>query len=114
MKDYLWIGAAEGLVRYNLNSPINTKSGFTTLIRNVSTTAGENLFLGAVDAKMNSTAIDFSKNGIIIQYSAPYFEDDNPLENSYRLVGFNDEWSDWTTILPWSMETYSKETIRLK
>lgn len=94
--NYLWIGAAEGLVRYELNRPINKKSGFATLIRNVATSTGENLFFGAASSQLIVPAINFSKNGIVIKYSAPYFEDDNPLEYSYRLIGFNEEWSDWT------------------
>lgn len=93
---YLWIGAAEGLVRYQLNQPISEKSGFTTLIRHVATSSGEHLFFGTAIDQYTVPTLQFSKNGIIIQYSAPYFEDDNPLEYSYRLIGFNEDWSAWT------------------
>lgn len=83
-------------MRYQLNQPISEKSGFTTLIRHVTTSSGEHLFFGTALEHYSIPTLQFSKNGIIIQYSAPYFEHDNPLEYSYRLIGFNEEWSAWT------------------
>lgn len=95
--NYLWIGAAEGLVRYEMNKTINEKTNFTTLIRSLSTSEGDFLFRGASTELLEIPNINYSNNSILIQFSAPYFEDDNALEYSYRLKGFNEKWSDWTT-----------------
>jgi serine phosphatase RsbU (regulator of sigma subunit) len=94
--NYLWIGAAEGLIRYELNKSLVEKAGFTTLIRSVYTSSGDQLFLGMQSKDLTRPAIQFSQNGVSITYSAPYFEDENPLEYSYRLIGLNDDWSDWS------------------
>lgn len=72
--DYLWIGAAEGLIRYQLNKPVNEKVNFTTLIRSVASMNGDTLFLGAKSSQLTIPIINYSKNGISIHYSAPYFE----------------------------------------
>ena len=39
----------------------------------------------------------FRKNTLRINFSAPFFENDDPLQFSYFLEGFLDKWSEWST-----------------
>lgn len=39
----------------------------------------------------------FRKNTLRINFSTPFFENDVPLQFSYFLNGFSDEWSEWST-----------------
>ena len=39
----------------------------------------------------------YKKNSFRFQFAAPFFENELPVEFSYMLEGFSDEWSDWST-----------------
>jgi len=94
-KDYLWIGASDGLIRYNINSAIPFKEDFKALIRSVTITGKQTSFGGVKHNELKPIVIDYDKNFIKFNYSAPYFEDHQPIEYSYWLEGYAKEWSDW-------------------
>jgi serine phosphatase RsbU (regulator of sigma subunit) len=95
-KNYLWIGATEGLIRYNIEGEIPFKEGFSSLIRKVWTKADSLVYGGHASKNNRSIELEFEKNFINFTYSAPYFEDHQPIEYSYKLKGYNENWSDWT------------------
>ena len=95
-KDYLWIGATEGLIRYNIEGEIPFKENFNTLIRKVMTKEKSIIYGGHHSKKNRSIELEFEKNFINFTFSAPYFEDHQPIEYSYKLIGYNEKWSDWT------------------
>ncbi len=94
-KDYLWIGASDGLIRYSINSEIPYKEDFQALIRSVLTNDKQTSFGGVRHDDLKAIVIDYDKNFIKFNYSAPYFEDHQPIEYSYWLEGYTKEWSDW-------------------
>ncbi|MEX1192836.1 MAG: SpoIIE family protein phosphatase [Brumimicrobium sp.] len=94
--DYLWIGATEGLIRYNIKGETPHKQHFNTLIRKVWTQKEETVFGGNELESRKPIALDYEKNFIHFTYSAPYFEDHQPIEYSYKLKGYNNNWSEWT------------------
>lgn len=95
-KDYLWIGATEGLIRYNISGEIPFKEDFNTLIRKVRKKENDLVYGGHHSKKNRAIELEYEKNFIHFEYSAPYFEDHQPIEYSYKLKGYNERWSDWT------------------
>jgi serine phosphatase RsbU (regulator of sigma subunit) len=103
----LWIGAAEGLIRYEKNELKQYESQFYSLIRNVRIPRGDTLFNGAfVDSvglmqmHQNQSEIPqivYKHNDIEFFFAAPYFEDEHRPEYRYMLEGSDEIWSDWET-----------------
>lgn len=101
----LWIGAAEGLIRYEKNNLKKYESHFYSLIRRVELTKGDTLFNGVFvndnggfSMQQNSNNIPqvvYAENDIEFLFSAPYFEDEHQPEYRYILEGYNEKWSDW-------------------
>lgn len=101
----LWIGAAEGLIRYEKNNLKKYESHFYSLIRRAELTKGDTLFNGvfvnenggfSIQQDPNSIPdVVYAENDIEFLFSAPYFEDEHQPEYRYILEGNNDNWSDW-------------------
>ena len=96
LKDYLWIGATEGLIRYNIDGGIPFKKDFNTLIRSVFTKDKHQVFGGHHSKKNSAIELEYENNYILFKFSAPYYEDHQPIEYSYKLIGSNNGWSDWS------------------
>ncbi len=100
-----WIGAAEGLIRYQQNDFKRYHSDFSALIRQVKLIKGDVLFNGVhPGAKDKSTglqrqsdvpAIHYALNDVQFSFSAPYFEDEHQPEYRFLLEGYDDDWSNW-------------------
>lgn len=101
----LWIGAADGLIRYEKNDLKLYESHFYSLIRKVTTTKGEVIFNGvflqedggfSMEQNIQKIpALTYAQNDIEFFFSAPYFEDEHQPEYRYILEGSEEEWSDW-------------------
>ena len=107
----LWIGTAEGLIRYKENNSKNYKQHFYALIRDVKINSDSTIFNGSYfgnnlgfQHKQSENFIpelDYNQNTISFSYAAPYFEDNHKMLYSYRLSGPKGK-GDWTE---WSKET---------
>lgn len=103
----MWIGAAEGLIRYEKNALKRYESQFYSLIRNVRIPRGDTLFNGVfVDSQgelimqHNTEAVPkiiYQHNDIEFFFAAPYFEDEHRPQYRYLLKGYDESWSDWKT-----------------
>lgn len=101
----LWIGAADGLIRYRENDLKQYGRSFHTLIRQIRTREGT-LFAGAFPNQPKGTflqpksfipELEYQQNNISFEFSAPYYEDNHQLLYSYKLEGHDSEWSKWST-----------------
>ena len=104
----LWIGSADGLIRYKQNDYKRYDSDFYTLIRKFQAGRDSVVFNGAwMDAKGNpiisqpeteEIMIDYVNNDAHFWFSAPYFEDGHKLLYSHILEGVDDdhEWTQWS------------------
>lgn len=105
-----WYSSPDGLVRY---SPQNFVSGTgnvpKALIRRVQT-ADSVIYYGTNPLKLESqfivdtstvvnlgTVLDSKHNSVTLTYACPYFERENNVEYSYKLDGFDTNWSEWST-----------------
>lgn len=92
---YLWIGASDGLIRYDINGQVPFKKNFNAIIRTVYGKNKEVVYGGHSNEDLNEIKIEYNKSYIGIRFSAPYFEDHQSLEYSYLLEGYEESWSNW-------------------
>lgn len=96
--DKLWIGTADGLIRYMSDDKKDYAIPFYTIIRNV--TIGKDIlnYFGGHGIQPHGDGnyeIDYKNNSISFSFSAPYFDDEHDIEFSYILEGQDSEWSEW-------------------
>jgi serine phosphatase RsbU (regulator of sigma subunit)/ligand-binding sensor domain-containing protein len=105
--DVVWLGSSKGLYAYikSANKVIPGKK-FHTLIRAVSLkndsvlTGGSYLENGKIVSKQldnSNIKLSFGENDIEFRFSAPFFEKEDELLYSYKLEGYNNEWSPWSS-----------------
>jgi serine phosphatase RsbU (regulator of sigma subunit) len=102
----LWIGLTDVLVRYDATVKKNYNTDYNTLIRRVTLANDSLLFDGAFSDSANRVTtkqsqqqqfeLSFKNNFIEFMYAAPFFEREDKTEYSYRLIGFDTTWSDWS------------------
>lgn len=94
----LWIGCADGLIRYKENAQKNYKSTFTSLIRKVVLGKDSTIFFGAgFQDTLNPVQINYVNNDVRFRFASPYFEDEHIPEYSFILEGKDVHWSSLTT-----------------
>ncbi|MEX1003338.1 MAG: SpoIIE family protein phosphatase [Crocinitomicaceae bacterium] len=103
----LWIGCADGLIRYEKNQQKVYESKFYSLIRKFSVNQDSILFSGAFSKdgvmKIKQTeaykfVIDYDFNNVHFVFASPYFEDEHVPEFSFLLEGHDEQWSPWGTV----------------
>lgn len=96
----LWIGAADGLIRYHHSSTKDYQSSYNALIRSVwvgdSVLYHGNFYRVGMQDEPLYQLIDYKNNSIHFYFAAPYFEDDQKIQYSWMLEGLDEHWSEWT------------------
>lgn len=93
----LWIGCADGLIRYEENSRKNYTSTFESLIRSVQVGRDSLIYYGANnDSAAEAPILEYVNNDVLFTFAAPYFEDNHQPQFSYLLEGHDEVWSDWS------------------
>ena len=102
----VWISTTEGLIRYDPKVPKNYKLPYQILISSVTTGDGDLLRGGAYkigasvgESETQSTGVvelPYTKNALVFNYSALFYEAREKLTYSYLLEGQDEQWSDWT------------------
>ena len=90
----IWIGGYDGLFRYDSNMEKNYKVEYHTYIRKVISSVDSVVYWGAGN-KM-PVKINYKKNKIKFEFSAPFFEKNNANQYSCYLESFDENWSEWT------------------
>jgi signal transduction histidine kinase/DNA-binding response OmpR family regulator len=108
-----WIGGEQGLFRYDSRAIQPTEnSSFYTLIRKVTIDKDSVIFDG-VNYKLENNrpyvslqqpeelvpTLSYKNKTISFEYACPYFQDDIPLQYSYYLEGYENNWSDWSNTI---------------
>lgn len=110
--DRLWIGAPKGVFRYSPGKPHEVNIDYPVLIRKVKTLHDSVLFYGINYKKIQQREntklephfsshinkeiiLPYKHNTLSFIYSAAYFIEEEKNLYSYRLHGFDDEWSKW-------------------
>ncbi len=102
-----WIGTNEGLYSYDANI-ILPKNKFYSLIRQVKINSNDSIIFNGNFYNENKQLtniqpvflipkLKYKYNNLTFTYAAPYFQDENNIQFSYYLDGFDEQWSKWTT-----------------
>jgi len=109
----LWYGGgSDGLLRYDKQNDYNYEEEFNTIIRKVRIKNDSVVFYGTYFHENYSSdiynssifqpnelkpVIDYKFNNLTFEYSSPYFISPESTVYSYKLDGFDEDWSHWTT-----------------
>jgi len=108
----VWIGTPDAVYSYNTNFRKNYNIKFNTLIRKVYLKNDSVLFNGTNFSDYGQDSImlvssnqpdeliktlRYSENTITIEWSATFFENEQENLFSYKIEGFDKDWSKWTT-----------------
>jgi signal transduction histidine kinase len=96
---YVWIGASQGLYRFDLKGSFQAPAIPAPLIRKVEI-KGDSLlpFLPAPDS-MAVLQLDHPHNAIKFHFVSPFYSSQNGTFYRYRLKGWERDWSPWTSSL---------------
>ena len=96
-----WFGGPDGLIRYNPEVKTLKPEPPTTLIRKITTPADSVIFAGnRIPGSLASTEIStfrYQDNSLRFEFSVPFCSAKGENQYQYRLDGFEDTWSDWST-----------------
>lgn len=101
-KNNILIGLTDGLAHYDSQLLKNFSSKPKAFIRSFSF-PGDTLITGNI-ANHDQISIPFKSNNVKFTFSSPTYENLENMEFSYKLEGFDEKWSDWTSI---SMKEYT-------
>ncbi|MCD4793268.1 MAG: SpoIIE family protein phosphatase [Bacteroidales bacterium] len=106
--NYIWVGNEKGLFKFDKSVDKDYSVKFNTLISKVTTTGDSLLFAGnnySVEDNITSISLmqqkeklpvlKYKKNKIIFEWAAPFFEKEEEIKYSYRLLGETEKWSKW-------------------
>ena len=109
-KNFWYAGGPAGLLKYDKQIDYISPQGFNTIIRQVTINNDSLVFYGTNFIKNDSSGInipslvqpnqlkpviDFKFNNLTFEYSSPYFILPKSTGYSYKLDGFDDNWSQW-------------------
>ncbi|MEN8121306.1 MAG: SpoIIE family protein phosphatase [Bacteroidota bacterium] len=108
--NYTWIANDKGLYKFDKDQVKDYNAVFNALINSVRTKNDSVLFNGIfkhdsdsgilVSLTQNNELIpvlEFKNNEITFEYSSTFYEFEEKSLYSYRLIGYNEKWSKWTT-----------------
>jgi len=111
--NYVWIGVNNAVYKYNKNYKRDYDLQFNTLINKITIGKDSVIFNGiflkknkrddsifySLDTVQNLEQIlkiKFKLNSLVFEYSSAFYENEINTLFSYKLEGFNEEWSQWT------------------
>ena len=91
-----WMGGAGGLIGIDLQQNWNFPEKTFALVRKVQWGNDSTLYLGGSDA-VETPKLPYSKNTLRFEFAYPNFAKEEKHQFQYKLVGFDKEWSEWTS-----------------
>ncbi len=92
----IFIGLTDGLVHYDSNQLNNINSKPKVFIQNFTSPEGV-IYTGTKTVLKERITIPYSSNFVKFRFSTPSFENVENIKYSFKLKGFDDNWSKWTT-----------------
>ncbi|MEP6613735.1 MAG: ATP-binding protein [Mucilaginibacter sp.] len=90
----IWIGNNEKLISYDPFQKTYYNEKVKLFIKQV--WAGDSLIFSG-DGKLPVNRLQFSQNKLRFSYVSSFYENPEKIEYQYKLDGFENKWSDWTT-----------------
>ncbi len=96
-EDAMWVGTAKGLLRYEGAYRVPNPLPFQALVRKVATLRTDSLlFAGTQHAGLSPTVLPYDERNVRLQVGATNLERTDRTVFRYRLLPYEDAWSDWT------------------
>lgn len=92
-----WIGGDNGLLRFDENRQKDYSVPFKTLIASVKTHSDSLLFSDYLSGENPAPVLDYQNNGLVFNFSAPFFEGPERIRYSWKLDGFSKSFGPWQT-----------------
>ena len=89
-----WIGANDGLIRFDCLSKPYNDSIFSCIIRKVSVAKDSVLYYGGPVIPV-SASLDYNSNNLKIEFSSTNYYNGDKTQFSYYLDGYMNNWSEW-------------------
>jgi ligand-binding sensor domain-containing protein/DNA-binding CsgD family transcriptional regulator len=96
-KSNIFIGLTSGLAHYDSNITHNLKLKPKVFIRSFSFPK-DTLVFGNGNKTIEKYDIPYSSNHVSFTFSSPTYDNIESVEYSYQLQGFDDKWSNWSSI----------------
>ncbi len=94
----VWLGGVEGLFKYNhLKNSVKYNAIFYTLLNKVSISNDSVIHVGIFGLPKSTFNIAYENNNIQFEFSCTNFLNEQRNQFQYKLEGFDDDWSEWTT-----------------
>ena len=127
----IWFSKSDELYHFDKTFSRNDTLPFRTLIRKVAINNGDSVIYNGANFINNHHGgysihlfqeedtqpyIKYRFNNIEFQWAAPYFEQEDQLQYSYKLGGFSEEWSEWhgVTFKEFTNLKYGRYTLYVK
>lgn len=107
----LWIGLTDVLTRYDATVEKEYSPVYTTLIRKVTIGNDSTVFAGTFSVPFENSyvivdtqttnfipEIAYKYNTLDFNYSATFYDREDKINFSYKLVGFDTAWSEWSSL----------------
>lgn len=92
----IFIGLTDGLVHYDSNQLNSINDKPMVFIQNFVTTEGI-IYTGSKITNNKKITIPYSSNFVKFRFSTPTFENVENIKYSYKLSGFDKDWSNWSS-----------------
>lgn len=92
----LWFGGADGIVRYEMPEGNQPAKPFNTYINKIILLGDSVFFQGAGNPQQNLT-FPYLSNSFRFEFTSTNFAAEERNQFQYKLEGYDDSWSDWTT-----------------
>lgn len=104
VEEYIvWLGGPDGVIRYDRRVTEKTEISFPCLIRRVRI-KNDSLFWSHKTSSMGQKAniignnsIEYAMNQLRFEFTAPFYQSKSDIRFRYRLDGFDNDWSHWTS-----------------
>ncbi len=90
----VWYSGMDGIIQYRLNREKNQKSPFSAYIANIY--SSDSLIRHHQLKSVEKLMIPFRSNDLVFEFSSPLYQEEDLRLYQYRLVGFDDDWSNWS------------------
>ncbi|MEN8155341.1 MAG: triple tyrosine motif-containing protein [Bacteroidota bacterium] len=127
----VWFSKADELYHFDKSFTRSDTLPFKALIRKVAVNNGDSVMfhgtafkkrgdggymIDLLQASKPQPVIPYQFNNIEFRWAAPFFEQEERLQYSYKLEGFSDKWSGWqsNTFKEFTNLKYGKYTLRVK
>jgi len=94
---FVWVGGKDGLIIYNTKKIIDNNTIFKTLIRDITILKNDSL-VDINKIENDILSLKFSNNSLRFKFSVPIFPAKGNIEYRFKLEGFDEDTSAWTSI----------------